>query len=215
VLTDELVRFSSPSAEDTVRRDLVAQISAFLDKQFLDPSVTASANNPASVTNGVTGIAASGTDADALYYDLQMALSGFINSDMGLDTGVWVMRPGTALGISMLRNALGQLEFTGVGRGGGTLMGIPVVVSNNAPAGTIVFIAASEILLADDGNVTLDASREATLDMNGGTTPNFSLFQRNAVAIRAERWITWRKRRAAAVSVITGAAYGPAAPETP
>jgi len=85
-------------------------------------------------------------------------------------------------------------------------------VSNSVPAGTIVLAKANEILLADDGGVQLDASREATLDMNGGTTPNFNLWQRNCVAIRAERFITWAKRRANAVAVITGAAYGPAAP---
>jgi hypothetical protein len=86
-----------------------------------------------------------------------------------------------------------------------------VVTSENVPTdsdGTIIaLVKPSEILLADDGSVTLDASREATLDLMGGGTPNFSLWQRNCIAIRAERYITWKPRRAAAVAYISGAAY--------
>jgi len=63
--------------------------------------------------------------------------------------------------------------------------------------------------LADDGGVSIDASREATLDMAGGNTPTFNLFQKNCVAIRAERWIRWQKRRSMAVQLISGAAYNP------
>ncbi|HAI2204508.1 TPA: hypothetical protein HI057_25810 [Escherichia coli] len=37
-----------------------------------------------------------------------------------------------------------------------------------------------------------------------------SMFQTGSVAIRAERWINWRRRRTAAVAVITGVNYGSA-----
>ena len=121
------------------------------------------------------------------------------------------MRPGTARGISALRNALGQFEFTGVGPMGGSILGFPVITSNSVPAGYVILVKADEILLADDGNVQLDSSREATLDMNGGTSPTFNLWQRNCIGIRAERGITWVKRRADAIAVITGADYGPTA----
>ena len=52
VITQELARFSSPSAELKVRNDLTGQMVTFLDQQFIDPSVAAVANvSPASVTN--------------------------------------------------------------------------------------------------------------------------------------------------------------------
>jgi len=35
-----------------------------------------------------------------------------------------------------------------------------------------------------------------------------SMFQTNSVAIRAERWINWKRRRTAAVAVISGVNYG-------
>jgi HK97 family phage major capsid protein/HK97 family phage prohead protease len=214
-LTDELVRLSSPAAEETVRRDLVEQIAKFMDEQFLDPSVTASAGvRPASITNGVSAVSSSGTDADSLYFDLNTALAAFDDAEMPDSSVHIVMRRNLARGISALRNALGQFEFPTMTPAGGTLMGYPVIVSNSSPSEHLILIAASEVLMADDGRTTLDASREATLDMSGGNSPTFSLWQKNAVGIRAERWITWGKRRSTAVAMIDGAEYGPQG-ETP
>jgi len=209
VLTEELVRLSTPSAEETVRRDLVEQMARFIDAQFITPSVSAGANNPASVTNGVSGHGASGTDADSLYTDLNTALSDFDAADLGTESVVVIMPPALSRGIATLRNALGQFVFPTVEVMGGTLLGFPVIVSSSVPSGDIIFVKANEILLADDGDVRLDASNQATLDMAGGNTPAFSLWQQNCIGIRAERFITWKKRRAEAVSLITGAAYAP------
>lgn len=209
VLSEELVRRSSPDAEEAVRRDLVEQITRFLDRQFILPTVTASANNPAAITNGIASPAATGTDADALYVDLNTALATFDDAELGTDSLVILMPPALARGISTLRNALGQFEFTGLTRNGGMLLGYPVIVSNSVPSGTIVLINAAEIFIADDGSVRLDASSEATLDMTGGATPTFSLWQRNCVGIRAERGVTWKRRREEAVAIIDTASYGP------
>lgn len=209
VLTEELVRLSSPSAEETVRRDLVEQIARFIDAQLITPSVSAGANNPASLTNGVSSPAASGTDADALYLDLNTALATFDDVDLSTEGVVILMTPALARGIATLRNALGQFEFSGMSATGGTLLGFPVIVSSSVPSGTIIILKPSEIFLADDGRVSLDASNQATLDMSGGSSPTFNLWQRNCIGIRAERWITWIKRRDESVAVIDTASYGP------
>ncbi len=210
VITEELVRLATPSAEATVRNDLTKAIAKFMDQQFVLPSVTATANRPASVTNNVTPVPASGTELSDLFIDFNDALAPYDAAE--IDTaGLYIVMPGAvARGISALRNSLGlgdsQVSMTPTG---GTIMGYPVLVSNSVPAGDIVFIQPSEILLADDGRVTLDSSNQATLDMAGGNSPTFNLWQKNCVGIRAERWITWKKRRSAAVQLITGAAYAP------
>lgn len=209
VLTEELVRLSSPAAEETVRRDLIEQIAQFMDEQLLDTTVAAGANNPASLTNGVAAVAATGTDSDSLYADLNSAFASFDTANITTASLVFVMPMAVARGISTLRNALGQFEFTGMNPMGGTLMGYPVIVSNSCPASTIIMINASEIFLAEDPAVRVDASKEATIDMAGGTSPTFSFWQRNCIGLRAEQWITWEKRRAEAVALITGAAYAP------
>lgn len=213
VLTDELIRLSTPSAEETVRRDLTEQCARFLDEQFIQTGVSAGANNPASVTQGVTTPgAASGADLASLMVDLNAALATFDTNDISTEGLVIVTTPSIARGISMLTNPLGQTP-TGfnVTPTGGTLLGYPVIVSASVDSGVLVIMKPSEIFLADDGRVTLDASKEATLDMgtDSPTSPTFNLWQRNCVGIRAERWITWQKRRAGAVAVISAASYGP------
>jgi len=212
VLSQELVRLSTPNAEEAVRTDLVDQIVRFMDRQFLDSTVTATANRPAAITQGVSSPAASGTTAEDLYFDMNTALATFDNADQSTESVVILMTPALARGISTLRNALGQLEFPGLSMAGGTLMGFPVIVSSSVPSGTIVIVAANEIFVADDGRVDLDASNQATLDMSGGASPTVSLWQRNLVGIRAERFVTWKKRRAESVAMIDTASYGPSAP---
>lgn len=229
VITDELARSSSPAAEEVVRQDLIDQTAQFLDRQFVDPDKAAVTNvSPASITNGVTPIVASGTDADAFRADAQALMAAFIAANMSLAGAVWLMTETQALGLALMLNPLGQPEFPGLNsNGGGTLLGLPVITSENIPAqaevvgppaipagSRIMLVKASEILLADDGQTMLDASTEASLQMDSAptdpptaTTVFVSLWQMNMVGIRAERYINWGKRRAGAVQYITGAAY--------
>jgi HK97 family phage major capsid protein/HK97 family phage prohead protease len=234
VMSDELVRSSNPSAEAIVRQDMIDQTAQFLDAQFVDPSVAAVADvSPASVTNGVVPVVASGVDADALRADAKALFGKFIAVNMSLATAVWIMTETQALSISLMTNPLGQPEFPGMvvnGVSGGTFLGLPVILSENIPANPgagdplagmgnrILLAKASEILLADDGEVVLDASREASLQMDSAPTnpPTaatvlVSLWQMNLVALRAERFINWSKRRAGAVQYIDSARYGDAA----
>ena len=233
VITDELARSSSPAAEGVVRDDLVAQTAQFLDSQFLDPAKAAVTNvSPASITNGVSPVTASGTDADAVRADVQELMGKFITANLSLAGAVWIMTEMQALGLALMLNPLGQPEFPGLqinGNSGGTFMGLPVVLSENIPAnaGTgdplvgagarIVLVKPSEVLLADDGQTMLDVSSEASLQMDSApdapataTTVLVSLWQHNMVGIRAERYINWAKRRAGAVQFIDSANYGTA-----
>lgn len=220
VISDELARLSTPSAEAIIRGDLVAQIAQFTDDSFINPAYAAVTDvRPASVTNGVTPIAASGTDADALRTDVRAVYSTFIAANLSTAGAAWVMTSTQAMAIGMMQNPLGQTEFPGLGAEGGTFMGLPVLVSEVVPSDSsgsiIVLVKQSEILLADEGGVTVDVSREASLQMNStpdnpatASTVMTSLWQNNLLGIRAERMITWRKRRPQAVAYISGANYG-------
>lgn len=220
VLTDELVRFSNPAAEAIVRGDLTAAIAQFLDKDFVDPAKAASAGvSPASITNGITPVVATGVTADHLRADVKALFGTFLAANLSPAGSVWVMTPTQALAIGMMQNALGQNEFPGIGMNGGTFFGLPVVLSENIPANTgvtpgarIILVKASEILLADDGGVTLDVSREASIQMDSapvaGASTLVSLWQNGMVALRAEREINWARRRVQAVGYIDSANYG-------
>ena len=209
VLTEELMRFSNPSAELLVRNALADALRARLDIDFIDPAKAAVANvSPASITNGVTPIVSSGSDAAAIRTDIQALWAPFIAANNPPSTAVYIMSSTTALALSMMRNALGTAnEFPGITMNGGTLEGVPVIVSEYA-AGMVILANARDIWLADDGGFTIDASREASLQMldnptnnsaTGTATSMVSMFQTNSVALRVERYINWAKRRASAV----------------
>lgn len=226
VLTNELVRSSDPSAELLVRNDLAKAIQQFLDQQFLSPDYAAVANvSPASMTSGVIPVPASGTTSAALRTDVQTLFAAWIAANLDPSKGVWIMTPTTALAISLMLNALGQPVFPGITMNGGEFFGLPVVTSNSATmvgspvsgeGNMIILLNAPEVLLADDGQVTIDASAEASLEMldnptnsaaAGTPTTMVSMFQTNSIAIRAVRFINWAKRRSVAVQYIKDAAY--------
>jgi len=126
--------------------------------------------------------------------------------------------------LTLMRNALGVREFPEMSMTGGMLEGFPVLASQFMPAGIVAAVSADNIYLADDGGVSVDMSREAslemadsslTMDINNGASPPVSvettlvsMFQTNSVAIRAERMINWKRRRPAAVYYLTATGWG-------
>lgn len=226
VITEELLRFSDPAAEGIVRDQLAAALIARLDTDFVDPAKSAVTNvSPASITNGVSALTSSGTDGDAVRADVKGLMATYLAANISPTSGVWIMPSMIALSLSLMTNTLGQPEFPGITLTGGTFFGMPVIVSDYVPAGTVILANASDIYLADDGQVTVDASNQASLQMDnsptnasgslGNTNPSVptatslvSLWQTNSVGIRAERYINWAKRRAASVAVLEDVAWG-------
>lgn len=222
VIAEELARSSRPDAEAIISEDLRNAIVQYLDTQFVDPSVAAVTNvSPASVTNGSSVIDSTGVTAAALRTDFAAALAVWTAAGLSIAGGQVIMTESQAIRLSMIVNAFGQAEFPGLGATGGTLFGLPVVTSENIPAEggsaagqRIILIKPGEILMADEGGIMIDVSREASVQMN--TTPdnpatastvNISFWQNNLVGIRAERYINWLKRRTAATVIIEGAVY--------
>jgi HK97 family phage major capsid protein/HK97 family phage prohead protease len=222
VLTEELIRLSNPSAEQLVRDDLANGVIELMDNDFIDPDKAAVSNtSPASLTNGVTPVVATGTAFSNLAADVKSVFANFdaANIESGI---VVVMKTGLARSLGLMLNALGQNVFPNLGADGGTFLGMPAITSTNVPytedspqeGSPIIFIAAPEIMLADDGGVTIDVSREASVQMDSApddpvtaSTVHVSLWQENKVGIRAERMINWVKRRSAAVQYISAAKY--------
>lgn len=213
VLTDELIRFSNPAADALVRNALAEAVIARLDTDFINPSKAEVPNvSPASVTNGITAIPSTGNPDD----DAAAAFGVFVAANLQPNGAVWLMSSTTALALSMRKNALGQKEYPEMTLLGGTFQGLPVIVSQYV-GNQLVLVNAPDIYLADDGGVAVDMSREASLEMESDPTGDsitptgtelVSMFQTNSVAIRAERWINWKRRRTAAVAVISGVNYG-------
>jgi HK97 family phage major capsid protein/HK97 family phage prohead protease len=231
VISEELIRHSSPSAELMVRNSLGDSVIARLDTDIVNPAITeVVGTRPPSFTNGAQTYVSFGIDADSVRADVKRMVSFFIAANIPTDSIVIIMRQAQALSLSLMRNALGQKEFPDMTMNGGLLEGVPVIASQYPPTGIVTAVCASEIYLADDGGVAIDMSREASLQMdssptntiNNGASPPVpvaielvSMFQTNSVAIRAERIITWKRRRTAAVVYQTATGWGNAATSPP
>jgi HK97 family phage major capsid protein len=224
VITQELARFSSPSAERLVRDELAKSVSARIDTDFVDPAIAATTAKPASITNGLTALSSAGTSADNARTDLANLIEYFILNHMDVSSLVLLMPNTLALSLSLLRNSLGQQEFPGLTMNGGNLEGIPVITSqylaSSASYGNmVVALSANDIGLADDGAVDVKVSDQATIEMTdtpagdattptAGSTAYVSMFQTNSLAILAERFITWKKLRSTAVVFMDDVNWG-------
>jgi len=215
VMTMELMRFSDPSAEAVVRQDMIDGITAFLDKRFIDPQYSATSSSPASITNGIVPIASTGSTIAAITNDVENLMGAFIAGNLSLSRAVWFMSPVTALSLAMKRDTQDRFAFPTVTPDGGTFFGRPVLTSTAiAAAGSpteqlIVLMDPYAVLLADDGDISIDMSQEASLQMDdapsSGAQSLVSLWQNNMAALRAERMINWMRRRDAAVQVLGNA----------
>lgn len=223
-ITEELARFSTPSAEAAVRQDLVSTISTFIDQQMITPSVAAVADvSPASLTYGATTTDSTGSTVAAITNDLNAAMTAMAVANIPQRNRYWLMHPRTANYLLTLRTSQDVFAFRDE-LSNNRLFGIPVLQSTNMPnfdqtspstPGSletyIVLVEASEIFLADDGEVVIDVSREASLQFltnpSAGATSLVSLWQNNLVGIRAERFIYWAARNPAAVQVIKNVTY--------
>jgi len=210
VLTRELVMLSNPSAEALVRQDMVAGIAQFLDSQFIDPAVAAVAGvNPASITNGAPTAAAT-TNPVA---DILGLINHFATNSISVAGVTFIMSASNALSLTFRSNLDGSPEFPGVTVNGGSYKGLTFITSQ--AAGTnVIALQPNQILYADEGGVTIDASQEASLQMDSApaspadaTTVYVSLWQTNTIGLRAERFINWAKANANAVKYLTATAW--------
>lgn len=230
VVSEEVLRDSSPSADVIIRDALAAALRERLDRDFINPAKSAAAGiSPASITNGVTAVVASGTgDEDDIRADIRALMATFIAASNPPSSGVWIMSSTTALSLSLMVNTMGQPAFPGITMAGGTFWGLPVIVSDYVPAvtagspavttGYVALVNAQDIYLADNGDIRIDMSQEASLQMDSAPTSHdagtgdgtelVSLWQTNSVAFRAERSLNWAKRRASAVALLSGVKWG-------
>jgi hypothetical protein len=195
-----------------VRDDMIKGIAQFLDGQFIDPAVAAVTGvNPASITNGLTPI----VSTDDPMTDLVAVLQAFAAANVSISGGVLIMNESNGLVMGLVRDAQGNTLFPGVTAQGGTAQGFTVITSNTAST-NVIALQPSRVLVADEGQVSIDVSREASLQMDSAptspadaTTVLVSLWQHNMVGLRAERLINWKRLDNVSVQILTGAVYAP------
>ena len=201
VLSTELLKLGDPTAERAVKETVVAGVAAFLDGQFLTNTVTLSANlRPAAITNGATAVTSTGTTAAQINADLAGLLAAITTDGAGL---VWIMKPITAYRIAA---TIGGTAAADIPR---TLFGIPLILSINSPA-QIALVDAAQILYSDNGDLKLDISEQAAIQMDDAPTDPtvaatvmVSLWQRNLWGVKVMRWLAYLRAQTGSVAYMT------------
>lgn len=220
-LSKEQLRFSNINAEAAIRDDLARAIVQKADSTFLSSTAASAGVSPAGIINGVSGTATAGATSDNVITDLTKLNNPMAAANIPMNEIVIVTHDALHRALSLMKTSLDVRAFPDLNRTGGELEFYPIIPSNNASFGNVIAIAANQILMADDGDVSVEMSDQASLEMLDGTLIQtgvagtgaslVSMFQSGMVAIKIERFINWAKANSAAASLVTGAAYGGAA----
>lgn len=219
VVSNELLRDSTPAAEQLVRDALVDASAQRVDSTFISAAAAVSGVSPAGVLNGVSPDSASGTDADSLRADIKTLLGDFITAKNASGLHM-IMNPALAISIQMLYNALGNPEFPDITQEGGKLLGFPVHTGDNVASDDLIILKPSDIYKIGDMGVQVSISREAMIEMDdapamesegptGPTGATVGMFQTESTAIKIVRSINFARRRTATsvVGFVGDAAY--------
>ncbi len=209
--TNEALQVGGKITESGLQRDMERAIIDTLDGALLD---TANAGipeeQPASITYGAPAVAAT-SDATA---DITALLAVF-GGDMA---GAFMVTDSqTATNMALLRNSSGALVFPDVGARGGSVLGIPLLISRGSPidtnGGQLALIDPTGIAYGADG-ITIKKAQHTSLVMSDNpedpADPGevVSLWQTNTTAFLSEVTINWETQRAGSVAVLTGAGWG-------
>lgn len=217
VHTQELARSSQPGVEAVLAAECIAAAAQAADLALCDADNAGSASKPAAITHGATAVPSTGSAIDNIDADLRSAIALLTAAGIDLTYAVWLLAPRTATYMATLRGSGGAAAYAGLGPRGGKLLEIPVLTSNamltaESPSeSSIVLLAASELMLADDGDSRIEVSEQADVQLS--TTPTTgaaqmtSMWQHGLAALRAERAVNWQMRHTAGCAYISQVQY--------
>jgi hypothetical protein len=208
VVSEELLRDTSAASEAAFGTALRGAVADVVDRQFLDV-----------IGQGISPQAATATPTD----DLKTLLD--IVNTTGSGRLYWLMQPILANTMSTLVALNGNRLFGDMTPSGGTLCGLPALVSAQVPAAagspatdSLWLIDASGIA-ADTEQIQLRMSRQAMIEMADdpagdattgeglSNTALVSLWQQKMVALMAEVYFAAHRLRRAAVGVLEGISW--------
>jgi HK97 family phage major capsid protein len=207
VATDEALRTGGAIAENGLQRDLERAVVDTIDIALLDAgNAGVTEERPASITYGAP-TAAAGSDAAA---DIATLIDLF-GGDLG--GAYFITDSRTATSMALHRNTVGDLVFPDIGARGGSILGIPLLISRASPrdssGGQLALIDPTGIAYGADG-LTFESATNATLAMSD--TPEsdpvpVSLWQRNLAGYKSIMTTNWQVQRAGSVATLTSVSW--------
>ncbi len=204
-VTNEVLASSSNAAQTFISTELCKAVARAVDAAFLAAIVDG--NTPIINSDGVTALFA-GSDLKDLF--------SVVPHHDGARYFL-VAAPDVAIAAATLQDTEGVFVFGNMSPSGGEMLGVPVLVSSAADAGTLTLIDASGVA-GNAETVTIESSGHADLEMQDVTagsmlTPTgaamVSLWQTDSTAIRAAIWFGVLRVRPDAVAVLQSIQWGP------
>ena len=218
-ISNDLLRYSSPSADAIVRDDLVSSMATKEDSTFIRGAGTDA--TPKGLLNWCVAdqkIAANGTvNLANITDDLGQLVVKLKNADIPLITPGWIMAPRTEQKLATVQNANGVFAFRDEVING-TLWGWPIGTTTNVPitldatgAGNdneseVYLVDFSQVLIGESQSLLVDSSQEAAYHDGSNVQAAFSLDQTVVRAI-AEHDLGMRHDKA--VAMLTGVTWTP------
>lgn len=231
--TAELLRRSDPSTEMLIRDDMLAGTAQTIDNVFFSTRVAIP--NPAGILQGIGALAAGAIPAHdpdtAVVNTVTDALRAMIwalrSRNVPMLAPVWIMNARTKEYLRLLRTQQEIFAFKAE-IDAGTLLGFPIIDTTSIPIpfppGTgqqtaYALMDASQIIWADDMGAMIDASQDATIQLDDNPTtvpatvpppatapggnaspPYWSAFQNDMIFMRLRMSHTWARRHDVAVA---------------
>ena len=219
-VSNDLLRYSSPGADQIIRNDIVDETAVRQDQAFLrDPGTDATpkglrfwaaTDNVIAATGGVGG----DSNLVAMTATLSKLVLKLLQNNIPMSNVHWLFSPRTMMNLSTVRITNGPFAFREE-MARGTLWGYPFLFSTTVPntltigsdadTSEIYLVDANEIVIGDSQRLMIDASGDAAYE-EGGTVK--AAFTRDETVIRAISEHDMVVRRESAVAVATGVRWG-------
>ncbi len=191
VASDELIDSTDAESFAILRRELEKGATAAVDRRFWS---IASA--------GITATAAN------INPPLDMReLLNVVNVTGGGAGQMLIVMDTTTANVAATVATNGQRIFPDMGPFGGQILGIPAMVTDNVPTGTLALMNAAGFAV-NSGSVATDIARSASLQMRYDPTQaaaqTVSLFQTNAVALRVMARFVASRVKSNAIAILSG-----------
>lgn len=212
-ISNELLRYSSPSADSIVRDDAVTAVATRGDVAFIrgaggefSPRGLRHWALAANVT------ASNGVTAAQVEQDLTDLIEGMQGRNVPMLRPAWMMSSRTKNFMLMLRDSSGNKIFPELAGTNPTLLGWPVGVTNNIPnnlntnKSEIYLADMAQVVIGEGSQLEVQVSTEATYTDSEGVMQ--SAFDRDETVLKVIERHDLVVRHEAAIAVKTDVAYG-------
>lgn len=187
VVTNDLVRFTGSAGMALLSRELRNADAAATDAVYIS-----------GLSSGAASVASSGADIDSITTDLRSLMLGL---DVTAQSVLYLVAHPFRLKLMSLMNGTAGFAFPDLTFRGGSIAGITVLASDQIPDDRVLLVDAARIA-GDSDAITLSSSQQAMLDMSGGGSPTYSLFQQNATGLKVEHWFGFEAIAGAPAAVL-------------